>query len=46
MGFVMLCPRGDPSVGSMLDVGEVLRGKTAKREMEQVNAIGGWLSVI
>jgi len=26
--------------------GEVRRGKTAKREMEQVNAIGGWLSVI
>src|SRR5271168_1023810 len=27
-------------------VGEVGRGKSAKREMEQVNAIGGWLSVI
>ena len=26
--------------------GEVLRGKTAQREMEQVNAIGGWLRVI
>ena len=25
---------------------EVLRGKTAQREMEQVNAIGGWLKVI
>src|SRR5271168_3772088 len=24
--------------------GEVLRGKTTQREMEQVNAIGGWLS--
>ena len=28
------------------DIGEVLRGKTAQREMEQVNAIGGWLRVI
>jgi hypothetical protein len=27
-------------------VGEVLRGKTAQREIEQVNAIGGWLRVI
>ena len=26
--------------------GEVLRGKTAQREMEQVNAIGGWLRMI
>src|SRR5271168_2716925 len=26
--------------------GEVRRGKTAKREMEQVNAIGGWLRMI
>src|ERR1700678_1261349 len=28
---------------SQCHVGEVLRGKTAQREMEQVNAIGGWL---
>ena len=27
-------------------VGEVRRGKTAEREMEQVNAIGGWLRMI
>ena len=26
--------------------GEVRRGETAQREMEQVNAIGGWLRVI
>jgi hypothetical protein len=30
----------------LLSVGEVRRGKTAKREMEQVNAIGGWLRMI
>src|SRR5271168_3373909 len=34
-------------VGSLtaVSVGEVLREKTAQREMEQVNAIGGWLRV-
>src|SRR5271168_184004 len=34
--------RGD-FVALHVGIGEVRRGKTAKREMEQVNAIGGWL---